>query len=116
MRTIVLVARGNVAYHGPHRSYAVAAGEVFEADAIDAAVLRYRNEVMFAPRGLRPSLPTTSASAPSPPMSSAIAEDATMPRVRWCPPDAVVGEPLTEPETPTRRRRTYARRDLEAEE
>lgn len=85
MRTIMLIARGALTYAGR----VIADGERFEAAAIDAAVLHYRRQAVFAPR-VRPPAPVPGADV--------------------CTPARVVA-PATD-----RPRRRYKRRDMEAED
>lgn len=95
MRMIGLVARQALTY----RNRTVGAGERFEAAPIDAAVLTYRRQAVFAPRGAQPA-PPAPVSQPTP------------------------GSPATEAEetekhkrSPAKRRgRRYQRRDMVAEE
>jgi hypothetical protein len=89
MRLIRLIAQEALTY----QTRAVGAGEVFEAAPIDAAVLTYRRQAIFASRGTTPAAP-----APVP-----------------CD-DTPGAAPDPKPEKPKRRRQTYKRRDLRAED
>lgn len=89
MRTVTLLAQRPLDYAGR----VVGAGEPFEATPIDAAVLTYRGQAVFAPPGVRsrPPAPVVPTAAPS-------TADAA------------------EPEAGASRRRRYRRRDLTAED
>lgn len=99
MRMITLVARAPLTYRGR----AVRPGEVFAAAPIDAAVLTYS-----------PSLGRPAKARFAPPGARVVAPDVPLPEIA-----AVVLDPdpvEEEPEEKPRRRRTYRRRDLVAEE
>lgn len=100
MRMIALIARHSLTYD--HR--ALGAGERFEATPIDAAILTYRRDATFAPRGV----PTVSPApvVPPDPEPAIVCEPAA---------DEAESEPDPEPE-PEKPKRRYRRRDLQAEE
>jgi hypothetical protein len=87
MRLIRLIAQGALTYQGR----TVGTGEVFEAAPIDAAVLTYHRQAIFA-TGTTPASPVPSRQDEAP-----------------------IAAPDTEPDKP-KRRRSYRRRDLRAED
>ncbi len=117
---IPLVARSELTHDGE----IVACGEVFEADPLEAAVLRYKRQVDFAPRGVRLVRSMRTPLATIPPeheatgclVGAANPPEATgLPGVHPCRSEMAEDEPNTATKKPKPRRR-YQRRDLEPEE
>jgi hypothetical protein len=122
MRTILLIARRAFTYHGR----TVQPGELIQASAIEAVSLRYRGQARFAPKAV--------VTPPPPPVTAKVVTAATEP-VQPEPPAPVADVPEPEPASPEssesiepmregdegdletlpKRRRSYKRRDLEAE-
>jgi hypothetical protein len=115
MRTIPLIARRAFSYHGK----TVQPGELIQATPIEAVSLRYRGQARFAPKAIVDSKPhavTPSAVVPTPAEPEPVSDFHEPEPVVEEPADlSSDGSPEPELEVPVRRRRSYKRRDLEAE-
>lgn len=100
MRMIALIATRQLIYG----TRALGAGERFDATPIDAAVLTYRRHAAFAPLG--PIAPPS----PAPPVEPISTDEEAEPS------GEASGRTDEDGESPARRKRTYKRRDLQAED
>ena len=119
MRTIPLIARRAFTYHGK----TVQPGELIQATAVEAVSLRYRGQARFAPKAVVTAKPNTViasavvASAPEPVQPEPVADVS-----EFTPEPSESTEPTRdvvddgELDALPKRRRSYKRRDMEAEE